>query len=258
MLGEHGIDVEAFWLRAREFVKQGWHPTLSYLKLLLDHVGEGRPLGKLNNADLREFGGTLRFYPGIPGLFRELQALVKEYPISNPAIEFYVVSGGLEEVVRGSKIASCMTGIWGCRFAEEDGQLRFPMNVVSFTEKTKCLFEINKGFVEGAATAPYRVNEFVAPENRRVPFSNMIYVGDGLTDVPCFSLIEKNGGLPFGVFDPKRKDSPKKAFEQLVAPKRVKTMNAPRYRKTDELGALLRAAVAQKCIEMDIRTGRAV
>jgi len=82
----------------------------------------------------------------------------------------------------------------------------------------------------------------------------VIYVGDGLTDVPCFSLIQKAGGTAFGVFDPQKKGSPKKAWEQLVAPHRVSTMNSPRYGPTDDLGALLRAAVKQICIQMDLRT----
>jgi phosphoserine phosphatase len=257
LLEQHHIDTSVFWKQARELVEDGWNPTLAYIKLLLDNVGDGKPLGKLDNARLREFGGSLRFYQGIPRLFRDLRELVGKYPLSNPSVEFYVISGGLEEVIRGSQIAPCLKGIWGCRFAEDDGVIRFPMNVVSFTEKTKYLFEINKGFVD-SRTQAYRVNEYVRSEDRRVPFDNMIYVGDGLTDVPCFSLIEKSGGVPFGVFDPKRKGSPKKAFEQLVAPKRVKTMNAPRYRASDELGALLRAAVAQICSGMEIKTGRAV
>jgi len=255
LLEAHGIDAAQFWEVNRTLVQQDWNPTLSYLKLVLDNVGDDRPLGNLTNAKLREFGKSLQFYPGIPGLFADLRKLVKDYRLSNPAIEFYVVSGGLEEIVRGSKIADYFSGIWGCRFAEGDsGAIQHLTNVISFTEKTKCLFEINKGIVGRTGPNAYLVNEFVAEENRRIPFRNMIYVGDGLTDVPCFSLIAKNGGMGFGVFDPKKKDSPKKAFEQLVTPTRVKTMNAPKYRNGDELGALLRAAVAQKCNELEIRT----
>src|SRR5947207_410390 len=82
----------------------------------------------------------------------------------------------------------------------------------------------------------------------------MIYIGDGLTDVPCFSLMEQFGGQAFGVFDPLKGESPKKAWEQLVAPKRVSTMNSPRYRKKDDLGALLRAAVESIWFKLDVGT----
>jgi hypothetical protein len=82
----------------------------------------------------------------------------------------------------------------------------------------------------------------------------MIYIGDGLTDVPCFSVVELFGGTGFGVFDPKKKGSPKKAWEQLVATKRVVSTNSPHYRADDDLGSLLRAAVTQICLRIDTRT----
>lgn len=253
LLKRAGIDVADFWQnRAKALLDDGWGPVPAYLKLILDNVGEGRPLGKLTNDKLREFGSTLRFYPGIPGLFKDLEKSVKEHPLSNPGIEFYVVSSGLEQIIRGSSIAKHLAGIWGCEFAEEDGQIRHIKNVVSFTEKTKYLFTINKGIPDNAG--PYAVNERKEPSDRRIPFEHMIYIGDGLTDVPCFSLLDHFGGRAFGVFDPKKAGSPKKAWEQLVVPKRVTSMNAPKYRKTDELGSLLRIAVKRLCLQMDERT----
>lgn len=127
------------------------------------------------------------------------------------------------------------------------------------TEKTKFLFAINKGITDRDTHAkPYAVNEFVAPENRRIPFPNMIYIGDGLTDVPCFSMIQRFGGQTFGVFDPKKEGSPKKAWEKLVVPKRVTTLNSPRFGKLDDLGSLLRAAVKRICLNLDLRTQSAL
>lgn len=253
LLKKAGIDTVDFWqARVKKLIDEGWDPTPAYLKLILDNVGTGKPLGKLTNAALREFGADLKFYPGLPGLFKELRESVREHPISNPGIEFYVISGGLEEVIRGSKIAPYLTGIWGCEFAEQDGQIRYLKNIVSFTEKTKYLYTINKGIPDTAG--PYAVNEKREPAHRRIPFEYIIYIGDGLTDVPCFSLLDHFGGTAFGVFDPKKAGAPKKAWEQLVAPKRVTSMNAPKYRKTDELGALLRTAVKGLCLKMDART----
>jgi phosphoserine phosphatase len=249
-----GIDPKDFWgVKAKALLDDGWDPTHAYLKLLLDNVGEGKAFGKLTNAKLREFGGTLSFYPGIPQLFAELREAVAKHNLSNPGIEFYVISGGLEEIIQGSAIAKHLSGIWGCQFAEDDGQIKYVKRTVTFTEKTKYLFYINKGLDSNAGT--YAVNEKKAPEDRRVPFEYMLYVGDGLTDVPCFSMLDKAGGTAFGVFDPTKSDSPKKAWEKLVAPKRVTSMNAPKYRNTDELGALLRAAVIGLCLRLDSRTG---
>jgi len=219
----------------------------------LDNVGDGKPLGRLSNQALRDFGSTLEFYEGIPELFDDLREQVQDHPISHPSVEFYVVSGGLEEIIKGSKIAEYFSGIWGCRFEEHDGVIKSVMQAISFTEKTKYLFEINKG-VNVKAPVPYAVNEFVAPDNRRIPLENMIYLGDGLTDVPCFSLLALNQGTSFGIFDPKKKDSPKKGWEKLVVPHRVHTLNSPKYGAEDDLGSLLRIAVTGICIKLDLRT----
>jgi phosphoserine phosphatase len=254
LLESHKINTTDFWeVKLAALVNAGWDPAPAYLKLILDNVGPKKKLGKLTNARLRKFGARLKMYPGLPGLFKELQQLVSTHKLSNPGIEFYIVSGGLEEVIRGSAIASHVQGIWGCQFDEENNEIRHIRRVVSFTEKTKYLYMINKGITN--PSTPYAVNQHISNADRRVPFSNMIYLGDGLTDVPCFSMLTHFGGRAFGVFDPKKKDSPKKAWEQLVAPHRVFTVNAPKYRKSDDLGSLLRAAVESICLAMDARTG---
>lgn len=255
LLTAHHIDATDFWgKKAAKLLEEGWDPTPAYLKLILDRVGPRRKFGKLTNAKLRAFGSRLRMYPGVVTLFSDLRAIAHEHPLSNPAVEFYVISGGLEEIIRGSKIAKDMSGIWGNCFAEDPklGYVTHIKNIVSFTEKTKHLFEINKGTTDVSRTEHYAVNQFVDKHNRRVPFKNMIYVGDGLTDIPCFSLLEVFDGQPLGVFDPKKKGSPKKAFEELVATKRTMTINSPLYRKTDDLGSVLRAAVKQICLRMDV------
>jgi phosphoserine phosphatase len=258
LLKQHGVDTEDFWKnKVAKLVDAGWDPAPAYLNLMLDLVGDGKPLGKLSNAGLRKFGQQCNFYPGLPALFTDLKNQVKEHTLSNPSIEFYVISGGLEEVILGSSIAQHLNAVRGCRFAERGGIVAQLMNVVTFTEKTRYLFELNKAQLKPTRANPYEVNKDVPEGNRRIPFSNMIYVGDGLTDVPCFSLLNKAGGRGFGVFDPTKSGAPKKAWEQLAAPQRVKSLNAPKYGQHDELGALLRVAVQGICNALDVRTGSA-
>lgn len=252
LLEAYGIDTKDFWhSQVNNLIKAGWDPSLAYLKLILDNVGEGKPLGRLDNKTLSKFGAGLEFYEGIPELFDDLRHLVSNHTVSHPSIEFYIVSSGLEAVIRGTSIASHFNGIWGCRFHEQDGCINSIMNAISFTEKTKFIYAINKGLSE-LRENPYCVNEFVDDENRRIPFQNMIYIGDGFTDVPCFSLLNRFGGKSFGVFDPRKSDSPKKAWEKLIVPKRVNTMNSPRYGGDNDLGALLRVAVATICARMEV------
>jgi phosphoserine phosphatase len=259
LLDSYGVDTKDFWeVKVKARVKAGWDPTLAWLDLILERVGDGKPLGNLSNEELRQFGASLKFYKGLPALFPSLRKLVSKFKISKPTIEFYIISGGLEEIIRGSKLSKYFDGIWGCQFEEKDGRIAKIKRAISFTEKTKYLFYISKGLAAKANGDPYSVNKEVPESKRPIPFYNMIYVGDGLTDVPCFSLLKKGKGWGFGVFDPKKKGSPKTAWQKLVAPERVMTMNSPRYRQTDDLGALIRAAVSDTCVALDLKTQQAL
>jgi phosphoserine phosphatase len=259
LLQSHGVDPGEFWnTRVRTRVQGGWDPALAYLDLLLERATLGGPLAGLTNKKLADFGASLEFYEGIPQLFKDLKKIVAKHTTSNPSIEFYIISGGPQEIIKGTRIAKYFSGIWGCTFEEVGGRVAKIKNVISFTEKTKYLFLINKGLGEEAQTNAYVVNQYMAEETRRIPWENMIYVGDGLTDIPCFSLVKKSRGKAFGVFDPKKEDSPRKAWMQLVAPQRVATMNSPRYGEKDDLGALIRAAVTGICIDLDTRSRRAL
>jgi phosphoserine phosphatase len=264
LLKSRKIDTAHFWgVRQKELVDDGWDPTLAYMTLILQEVGAGKPLGNLTNTDLRNFGTTLQFYTGLPDMFAELRAITADFKVSNPKVEIFIVSGGLEEVIRGSSIAGHVDGIYGCRFAEnKSGVITSIKNVISFTEKTRFIFEINKGIGVGqkddSRKKPYDVNHACPSESRRVPLSNMIYVGDGLTDVPCFSLIEGQGGNGFGVFDAGGEGKPKKAWQQLLAPKRTRSLNAPKYGPTDDLGAILRMAVNAMCAKIELKSSQAL
>src|SRR5947207_893032 len=130
---------------------------------------------------------------------------------------------------------------------------------VTFTEKTRYLFEINKGLTAAeTGREPYLVNKDVSEPKRRIPFKNMIFVGDGLTDIPCFSLIKKSGGTPFGVFEPGKVSSARRAFLDFLKTDRVISCHAAKYRKNDELGSLLRSAVLTRCAQIDVERQAAV
>ena len=106
LLEEHGIDTREFWgRRVAERVQDGWDNALAYLNLILEEAIPGRPLENLTNERLEELGAGLPFYQGLPELFTDLQSICNEHRISRPAIEFYIVSGGLEAVVKGSSLA---------------------------------------------------------------------------------------------------------------------------------------------------------
>jgi len=262
LLKSRGVDPVRFWqtdVPAR--ITQGWDPTLAWLAELLENVQPGRPLEGLTNAQLREFGATLDadFYQGLPGLFDDLRTEVSKY--RDLSIEFYIVSGGLKDVIDGSRTVQLYFAATYGSLLAEDPKTRavgFIKRAVTFTEKTRFLFEIHKG-IEPAETIknPYLVNQDVPKEKRRIPFGNMVYIGDGLTDIPCFSLLKQAGGIPFGVFDPTKQDSAKRAFREFLKTGRVVNINTPRYGPDDDLGVVLRAVVAARATELSARRAEA-
>ncbi len=226
-----GIDENTFWTETNalgeRYRQRGYNVSgeSAYLNHLISYVREGHMKG-LNNALLRELGREILFYPGLPEFFKTLRDFVRsqpQYVKHEITLEHYIVSTGLAEMVRGSAIAPFVDGIWGCEFIENplppgfltQGEfgLETPLeiaqvgSIIDNTIKTRAIFEINKGTNKNAAID---VNAQIKPEDRRIPFQNMVYIADGPSDVPCFSVVKGNGGRTYGVYNPKRRDE----FEQ--------------------------------------------
>lgn len=257
-LQSRGIDPGEFWPKSGALIKEGYDQPCAYLKLLLDYVGDGKPLGSLTNNSLSEFGESLdkEFFPGLPDFFDDLQAQLAKQPFKNIEVEFYIISGGLQAVLQGNGIVNkYFSGAYGCQLGgdPETGVLTHIKRSITFTEKTRYLFEINKGIKQtDSEVNPFLVNEDVKEEERRVPFRNIMYVGDGMTDIPCFSLVKKLKGQAIGVFDPENPGKTKQALEKFLIPTRVIGMYKPRYTPSDELGAILRAWVLQRATEIQL------
>lgn len=256
-LESRGVDVKKFWSElVPPLVDEGYDPPLAYLRLILDQIGPEKPLGSLSNEVLRNFGATLdnQYFEGLPEMFDDLRTLMKDF--RDVSIEFYIVSGGLQEVIAGSNtVQKYFDGWYGCQMGEaEDGIIRYIKRCVTFTEKTRYLFEISKGIrIEDSRVKPHLVN-MKAP-NRRIPFKHMIYVGDGLTDIPCFSLVRNGGGRTFGVLS--KNKSAKQAFLELLAERRVDSLHSPNYREDGDLGVLVRAAVSTLAATIDLDSEQA-
>jgi phosphoserine phosphatase len=256
-LEANSIDSTAFWSESRKLIALGYDQPSAYIKLILDEVGEGRRFGKLTNNSLAAFGASLdrEFYPGIPELFEDLRAQVKD-KFANIDVEFYLVSGGLQAILDGiPTVKKYFSGIYGCKLGEDPktGLVSHIKRSITFTEKTRYLFEINKGIPQAKSDAnPFLVNEDIPYDKRRVPFRNIVAVGDGMTDIPCFSLVKNLGGAAFGVFDPRKPDKAKQALEKFLIPQRVWSMLAPEYGRDHALGAMLRTWVQTRAAQMQL------
>lgn len=254
-LEHHGIDAEEFWLEEfRHKIQAGYDPTVAYLTLLLEKVGEDRPLGQIGTDDLEEFGSSLdeTLYPGVPGLFGDLNDIVADY--EGIDIEYYMISEGLEAVIRGTELSERFDAIYGSRLDEDaDNVLNRIQRPISFTDKTRYLFEINKGISPDEARGnPYQANKAIPAKERKIPFENIVYIGDGITDVPCFSVVKDRDGRVFGVVDSQQGSPKQRAIQDLGSPRRTGNLSEPRYGVDGRLGSLLRLTVEGMCTEREI------
>lgn len=238
-----GIDPEQFWRKCNILVKEKlWDGELAYMKCLLDYLG----MDNVSNDDLTKLGEGLSYYPGVETVFEEIRefCLRPEHEAAGIKVEHYIVSSGLQALLDGCSLAGKVKAIFGCEFGEdEQGRISFPKRTISHTTKTQYLFRINKGMLGHHDD----VNDHMPTEARPIPFENMIYVGDGPTDVPCFTVMKKNGGHAIAVYNSNDQtgSSFRKCFQLCNHADRVKHIAPADYRKGSHLRLLLEEMVKE-------------
>lgn len=196
-----GKDPNEFWNRTYEMaVGNDASTILCYMYLMLQ---EAKANGiSLKRDNFRKFGSMIKLYQGVEEWFSLINQYGKSIGLN---IQHYINSSGLKEMVEGTSIAKEFENIYACSFLyDTEGNAYWPAVAVDYTTKTQFLFKINKGIKEVSDNK--RVNEYVAKEDRPIPFERMIYFGDGETDVPSMSVVKSQGGHAIAVYgDPKKK-----------------------------------------------------
>ena len=237
LLEKNGIEPQPFWNMIDEMVTKGWDPPLAWMTEIVKLVKEGK-ISQNSNEKLAEFGATLETFPGAASFISEInESIGDELDVK---VEGYVVSSGIESLMKGTKLSNSFTDIFGGNFSEKDGVIDGVRSSVTFTEKTKFVYAINKGITSNIREIPYNVNKFVNESERIVAFEDMMYLGDGPSDIPCFSMIHKLGGAGIAVAS---KDSWSKKWEKELRSRAMETYE-PDFTANSELRKIIESTIS--------------
>lgn len=192
-----GFDEDRFWRESNDLAYENeMDQNLAYMYKMVEEA-EGNFFVK--REALEEYGSKVELFDGVDTWFDR----TKEYGNSrNVIVEHYIISSGLKEMIEGTQIAKrgSFKKIYASSFYfNSRGVAKWPAQAVNYTNKTQFLFRIEKGVLDVNDPA---VNEYFPPENLRVPFRNIVYIGDSETDIPCMKLVNSYGGHSIGVYNP--------------------------------------------------------
>ena len=226
-----GYTPAEFWGRANAF---GWENRmdglLAYMYTMLQE-GAAQNI-KLDRAFLNHCGESIQLFPGVREWFARINAFGESLGVQ---VEHYVISSGLREIIEGSGIAQEFREIYACEFYyNENGDACWPKLDVNFTNKTQFVYRINKGILD--VSRDKELNDSMPDDSKRVPFTNMIYMGDGLSDVPCMKMMRAYGGQAIAVYQA----SNRQGVEKLLADGRVDFIFPADYREGMELDRTVR------------------
>ncbi len=224
-----GIKEDDFWAEVQQEVRDtGAENMLVYMRLLLEKA-QAKNI-QIKRKDYRALANKLRYYPGVERWFNLINDYIKIHS-KGIKVKHYVISAGMREILDGASIKNSFNRIYASEYHFNDqGVADFPKLVITDTTKTQYLFRINKGIEDTSDS----INEHMNELDRPIPFSNMIYIGDGLTDVPSMAVVKKYGGHAIAVFND-RNEKQKQTCRQLLDASRVDFIAKADYRINHEL-----------------------
>lgn len=229
-----GCDVNSFWKESNgRATDNDMDQNLAYMYTMLD-----KSYGNFvfNKQKLREYGSQVGLFPGVESWFERIRDYGKEKGV---IVEHYIISSGLKEMIEGTCVANSFEKIYASSFYYDDkGVAKWPAQVVNYTNKTQFLFRIEKGVLD---INDQGVNDYFAPEDIRVPFRNMIYIGDSDTDIPCMKLVNSYGGHSVGVYNPETKK--KEKVYKMMHDNRIKYFASADYSDGSDLDKLVKAII---------------
>ncbi len=233
-----GYEVASFWRETNEFAQANeMDSNLSYMYKMVQEA-EGNLV--LTKQALADYGSKVALFPGVDTWFERIRKYGEDHGV---IIEHYIISSGLKEMIEGTKIAKdgAFEKVYASSFYYNDrGVAKWPAQVINYTNKTQFLFRISKGVLDINDPG---VNDYFRPEDIRIPFRNMVYIGDSDTDIPCMKLINTSGGHSIGVYDPATGNKDK--VFKMMADNRIRYFAPADYTEGSSLEALLHSIIGK-------------
>ena len=225
VLPQLGIKGENFWKEVNaEVARTGGDPILAYMRLLVEKIEANK--AHLSREVLRNLARSIEYFPGVEGWFDRIGDYVREKSEGGVTVRHYIISAGLGEILEGIGIKHHFARIYASQYYFNHHEVAcFPTVVINDTSKTQYIFRINKGREEAGQS----INEYMPEDERPIPFGHMLYLGDGMTDVPCMTVTKNNGGFAIAVHKPRHAPS-LEVCKRLAAANRIDYFAPADYR----------------------------
>ena len=250
ILPEIGIkDGKKFWKQVnQETAQTNGEGIITYMRLMLEE-SKSRHF-PVTAEMLKKSAKNINYFPGVQTYFKRINDYVKKHFFSDIELRHYVISAGLKEIISGASIAKYFYKVFASEYYyDEYGAATFPNVIVNDTLKTQFIFRINKG----KENLSENINLHMPIHLRPIPFQNILYIGDGLTDIPCMTVIRKNGGYAIAVYKP-HSSRGRKICKELLKAERVNFIAHADYKSGTELDRLIKLLLGN--IVEGIRYGR--
>ncbi|MFD0836024.1 HAD family hydrolase [Mariniflexile aquimaris] len=228
-LPDINMEPKQFWAEVgKESKMQKADNIITYMQLMIEKAKANGKENELTKVALKNKGKNIELFNGVEGWFDLINDYAKEL---GAVIEHYIISAGNKEILEGTSIAKNFKKIYGCSFRFDNNDVAKSAGLaINYTNKTQFIFRINKGLLDEWDNS--KINDYVPDADRSFPFENMVYFGDGDTDIPCMKLVKEKGGYSIAVYKP---NSSKKKVEKLLRDGRVNFFYPADYSENKEI-----------------------
>ncbi len=238
-----GMEASEFWEEVNKIRnKNGMDGVLAYMYLMLKKANELNT--PIKESDLEKMGKDIELYPGVTNWFKRINDYGKSLGLK---VEHYIISSGLNEIIQGSEISKYFEKIYASEFLYENGHAVWPKSAINYTNKTQFIYRINKGILD--ICDDDNLNRKMAEADRRVSKANMIYIGDGLTDVPSMITIKENGGVSIAVYT----DRTKKLAKSLLDDERIDYIAEANYKDNSDIDKIIKRVLKMMSLKLSLK-----